>query len=125
MILTRVRLAPWKLLRRILLSFALGLTVTFLPILLGLRFIDFESPNPVYTTALGQFLYWPLSALDLIGIDCVSADKVASPMACVGIALVIDMFVYSGLCFLVLTWPKRFKTEPPDMTRFATDCGAS
>jgi hypothetical protein len=109
MVLTHVhQLAQWKLLRRILLSFTLGLTVTFLPIIAALTFIDFGSPNPVYMTVLGHFLYWPLSALDVGGIDCVGVDRVAGTMGCVGIALAIDILSYLALCFFLLSWPKRF-----------------
>ena len=108
--------AQKKLLRRTFLSFTLGLTVTFLPIIAASRFIDFESPDPAYMTVLGHFLYWPLSALSLSGIDCVGPDKVAGTMGCVGIALAIDILVYSALSFLMLSWPKRFKTQPPELT---------
>jgi len=95
----------------------LGLAVTFLPIIAGLRFIDFESPNPVFMTALGHFLYWPLSALHLAGIDCVGSDKVASTLACVGIALLTDVFIYSVLCFSLLSWTKCFVTSSgPNVT---------
>ena len=112
MVLTPLaRFARSTLLRRALLSFALGLTFTFLPIIGSLIFINLESPNPIYMTVLGHFLYWPLSALEVAGINCVDADKVVSTTACVRIALLIDLFTYSAICFAGLWWAKRIQTE--------------
>ncbi len=97
------RIARWKLVKRLMLSLFLGGAITFLPLILQAVFLDPDSPNLSTMRFVATFLYWPSSFLRWGGLDCPNADSIADKLTCAGIALTVDIFIYSALCFALLT----------------------
>jgi hypothetical protein len=96
--------------RRLILSVACGIIITFL-LLSGIAlFMSYEAIASIFAV----LLYWPSSVLPKLwsGLDCANADLIKDKLTCAGICLIIDVFAYSCLVYAILISHGRRKHLP-------------
>jgi len=103
----------WKQLKRVLFSIFLGSLITSLPLVVLpvlFRAIPDADESPLISAIMrvaAGFLYWPSRFLRFGSLDCPNADEIAEKIDCIGLALAVDVVVYSAVCFMLLWWAAR------------------
>ena len=109
----RKRIAMWKLANRVLLSIFIGFLCVCLLFILSAVFFNPVSPDGVTLHFFSTLLYWPGSLVHLKALDCPNADSISDKLTCTGIAITINILLYSTLCYALLVWRDKKKSVSP------------
>jgi len=99
-------------LKRSFLSIVIGLSITFLPMVLITSFGFPESSKwDGLLTGIAVLNYWPSWILrpPFTTVDCPNADLIRDKLDCMWISSIISTIAYSILCFALLWWLARRK----------------
>ena len=103
------RIARWKLANRVLLSILGGFLIVCLLFILSAVFINPTSLDGVALRFFSTLLYWPDALIHLGKFDCPNADSISEKLTCAGLAITINILIYSTVCFALLTWRDKRK----------------
>ena len=98
------------MLKRSLLSIAVGIGITCLPVIVVAAFgLPLRNRWDGLLTGIAILNYWPSWVLrpPLTRIDCPSADSIADKLSCMWISAVISTLTYALLFFVFSFWFAR------------------